>query len=130
MADQEPPPPAPGGASEKAPTTPAPRDAAAAAGGAAGDLESAAIWGGVEDAMDAELAELTTEQLRNRLRIAGDNIRALKSEIQTSGTACDREAKRIAENNEKLKIYKVLPYLVANVVEVRARGAASWDFFL
>ena len=84
---------------------------------AAGGLESKEIWGS-EETFEASLEGLTTEQLRNRISILVSNTRILKSEESSTTQMMKTQEKHIRENEEKIKLYKVLPYLIGNVVEV------------
>lgn len=61
---------------------------------------------------------MTTEQIKNRVRILDSNIGVMNTEIHR----LDREKKvheaRLKDNGEKIKLNKQLPYLVSNIVEV------------
>ena len=84
----------------------------------AANLESKEIWG--DDGFEASFADLTAAQLRNRISILVGNTKALKSEENSVVTQMKTQDARIKENEEKIKLYKVLPYLIGNVIEVRA----------
>jgi hypothetical protein len=72
-----------------------------------------------------QLAELTTAQIQQRVRIMEGNIRALTVE----SSRLDHEKKvaeqRLKENHEKIRLNRQLPYLVSNVVEVSCTVAPS-----
>jgi 26S proteasome regulatory subunit T5 len=68
--------------------------------------------------VEDQLASKTTEQIENMTKMFETNIRVMKSEIQRLNHAQKSLNEKIAENNEKLKINKQLPYLVANCVEI------------
>lgn len=80
-------------------------------------LESAEIWG--DDALDPEILLMSNEELRQRIRLLDNDIRIMRSDIQRINHESNSQRERIKENNEKIKLNKQLPYLVANVVEVR-----------
>jgi 26S proteasome regulatory subunit T5 len=66
----------------------------------------------------AELEGLTNEEIRRRLSMLESNIRAMRSESQRLTHEQANLRTRIAENTDKIKLNKQLPYLVSNVVEV------------
>lgn len=68
--------------------------------------------------IESELADLTTEQISNRVSILENNVRAFGKEIQRHQQETSKLRGLINENNEKLKLSKQLPYLVSNIVEV------------
>lgn len=66
----------------------------------------------------AQILSLTTEQIRNRIRILESNISIMNSEMHR----LDRDRRvhdaRLKDNLEKIKLNRQLPYLVSNIVEV------------
>jgi hypothetical protein len=88
---------------------------------ASGNLESKDIWGdGDGDAAgDGELAGLTAEEVRQRAAMTANNNRIARSDITSLDHLIREQTERIKDNNDKIKLNKQLPYLVANVVEVR-----------
>lgn len=87
--------------------TPAPADAAAAPASAAPTVE-----------IDPEIYTLTDAQVEHRISMLRNNVRVMRQEeARLRRTAAQLDAK-IRDNQEKLKLNKTLPYLVANVVEV------------
>ena len=110
-----------------------PPDKPAAAGGASASLSSssaaaAAAPGGLdgagvgftaaESALPDELAGLTTAQIRQRTAMLATNLRVLGNEQSRIREATKTAAAHLKENEEKIKLNKTLPYLVANVVEL------------
>ncbi|CEP02715.1 AAA+ ATPase domain-containing protein [Plasmodiophora brassicae] len=69
-------------------------------------------------ALEREIESKSTEQLESLSRMLDTNIRVMSSEV----TRLTHEKKtmdaKIADNHEKIKLNKQLPYLVANIVEV------------
>lgn len=101
------------------------------------DLEGADIWGdssapnnanennaanadasNQEDELDDETRNMTTNDLRQRIRLLDNDIRVMKSDVQRIAHESRTQKERIRENVEKVKMNKQLPYLVGNVVEV------------
>lgn len=54
------------------------------------------------------------------VRMLDNEIKAMKGEANRLTFEHNNVKDRIKENNEKIKLNKQLPYLVGNVVEVRA----------
>ena len=107
------------------------------------DLEGDDIWGGApaaapadgaaasgeeskaeeekqnEDSLeDDETRHMTISELRQRIHLLNNDIRVMKSDVQRITHESRGQRDRIKENQEKVKVNKQLPYLVANVVEV------------
>lgn len=61
---------------------------------------------------------MSSEELRQRIRLLDNEIRIMKSDIQSIDADSESQRKRIKENLDKIKLNKQLPYLVGNVVEV------------
>merc|ERR1719464_2371601 len=57
-------------------------------------------------------------QIRNRIDMTETNCRILKREVNVVNHDIRVVEKKIADNNEKIKLGKKLPYLIASVVEV------------
>jgi 26S proteasome regulatory subunit T5 len=95
--------------------------AGVAGAGTPGNLESREIWGDALDSLETELAELSTEQIRQRSSMLTNNMRVIQKELRNLDNQVRTQEGRIKENEEKIKLNKALPYLVANVVEVRMR---------
>jgi 26S proteasome regulatory subunit T5 len=70
------------------------------------------------DRINRELATLSDDDIRNRLKMLENNIRIMNNEH----TRLNNEKKNIElrkkENEEKIKLNKQLPFLVSNVVEI------------
>lgn len=62
--------------------------------------------------------QMSSEELRQRIRLLDNEIRIMKSDIQSIDADSESQRKRIKENLDKIKLNKQLPYLVGNVVEV------------
>ena len=98
------------------------------------DLEGDDIWGGDSapaaaaeggetkeaepDLEDDETRHMTVGELRQRIHLLNNDIRVMKSDVQRITHESRGQRDRIRENQEKVKLNKQLPYLVANVVEV------------
>ena len=103
------------------------------------DLEGDDIWGdgGNEEAKeetkeeapqeeeveDDETRHMTVGELRQRIHLIQNDIRVMKSDVQRITHDSRSQRERIRENQEKVKLNKQLPYLVANVVEILERLA-------
>lgn len=98
------------------------------------DLEGDDIWGdgGNEEAKEEtkeeapqeeeveeeETRHMTVGELRQRIHLIQNDIRVMKSDVQRITHDSRSQRERIRENQEKVKLNKQLPYLVANVVEI------------
>ncbi|EWM30258.1 26s protease regulatory subunit 6a-a [Nannochloropsis gaditana] len=71
-----------------------------------------------EEALDAEIMQMSSEEIRQRIRLLDNEIRIMKSDITSIDADSEGQRKRIKENLDKIKLNKQLPYLVGNVVEV------------
>lgn len=67
---------------------------------------------------DDETRHMTVGELRQRIHLLNNDIRIMKSDVQRITHESRGQRERIRENQEKVKLSKQLPYLVANVVEV------------
>ncbi len=72
----------------------------------------------IEDDFPAELASLNSSELDTRSRLLENDLRVMKSEIIRLQHEQASMAEQLADNVEKIKLNKQLPYLVANVVEL------------
>lgn len=101
----------------------------------ANDLEGDDIWGDGETAAAAPEAEeskqedevmmeeeetrhMSIGEIRQRIHLLNNDIRIMKSDVQRITHESRAQRDRIRENQEKVKLNKQLPYLVANVVEI------------
>ena len=83
------------------------------------DLEGDDIWGDeAKDEEDDETRHMSVSELRQRIHLLNNDIRIMKSDVQRITHESRGQRERIRENQEKVKINKQLPYLVANVVEI------------
>ena len=97
-------------------------------GAGSGDATAAAASGGTEQASaeqqpeetaeDDETRHMTIGELRQRIHLINNDIRVMKSDVQRINHESRGQRDRIRDNQEKVKLNKQLPYLVANVVEV------------
>mmetsp|Transcript_13172 Transcript_13172/g.23394 ORF Transcript_13172/g.23394 Transcript_13172/m.23394 type:complete len:442 (+) Transcript_13172:70-1395(+) len=83
-----------------------------------GSLEDDAIWGDQDDALDDEISAMSTEDLKQRLRLIENEIRVFSSEKQRLMHEEKSKLDMIKDNVEKVKLNKQLPYLVGNIVEL------------
>jgi len=67
---------------------------------------------------DDETMHMTVGELRQRIHLLNNDIRVMKSDVQRITHESRGQRDRIRENQEKVKLNKQLPYLVANVVEI------------
>ena len=84
-------------------------------------LDGSDIWGADALAMESELAELTTVQIQRRTEMQEGNARHNKATISRLQREIAERKEEVKDNMDKIKTNKVLPYLVANVVEVRSQ---------
>ena len=71
--------------------------------------------------MPVQVLSLTTEQIRNRVKILESNISFMNSEMGKLERDRKVHEARLKDNMEKIKLNKQLPFLVSNIVEVRPR---------
>jgi len=71
-------------------------------------------WDDIPD----EIMELDTEDILTRIRLIDNDIKVMRSEQLRLGHEQSVMKEKIRDNGEKIKQNKVLPYLVANVVEI------------
>ena len=91
-------------------------------------MEGDDIWGDGEskqgdaaadpDIEDDETRHMTIGELRQRIHLINNDIRIMKSDVQRIMHESRGQRDRIRDNQEKVKLNKQLPYLVANVVEI------------
>lgn len=68
--------------------------------------------------LDAEILDLSTDDIITRNRLLENDIRVMKSEILRLQHEASSMKERLQDNLEKIKLNKQLPYLVANIVEI------------
>ena len=81
------------------------------------------------DLEDDETRHMTIGELRQRIHLINNDIRVMKSDVQRITHDSRGQRERIRENQEKVKLNKQLPYLVANVVEVLEPDAEDGTCF-
>ena len=91
---------------------------AVAAAAAAAEPAAAAEQQQEDPAEDDETRTMTNSELRQRIHLLSSDIRVMKSDVQRITHESRGQRDRIRENQEKVKLNKQLPYLVANVVEI------------
>jgi ATP-dependent 26S proteasome regulatory subunit len=67
---------------------------------------------------DDETRHMSIGELRQRIHLINNDIRVMKSDVQRITHESRAQRERIKENQDKVKLNKQLPYLVANVVEI------------
>lgn len=67
---------------------------------------------------DDDTQRMSIADLRQRIHLLDNDIRVMKSDIQRISHESRAQKERIRENQEKVKVNKKMPYLVANVVEI------------
>lgn len=65
-----------------------------------------------------DLNSLTNEELADRLQMINDQIMFSKSELNVVEYEIEKIGKKVAENKEKVKVSRMLPYMCANICEV------------
>lgn len=93
-----------------------------------GDAASAAAAEPEPDPEDEETRDMSNGELRQRIHLLSNDIRVMKSDVQRITHESRGQRDRIRENQEKVKINKQLPYLVANVVEILEPDAEDGEF--
>lgn len=66
----------------------------------------------------AEVADLTVNEILNRIRIYENNVRIMKQEEAQAREELRNYERQIADNDRKLEMSRQLPYLVSTIVEV------------
>jgi 26S proteasome regulatory subunit T5 len=70
------------------------------------------------DIIDPEIFTMNTDDIVQRSRALENEVRILRSEALRINHEVQTMKDKIKENTEKVKINKVLPYLVSNIVEI------------
>lgn len=70
------------------------------------------------EVIDQEIFTMPTDDIIQRTRALENEVRILRSESLRIRNEVDTMEKKIKENKEKVKVSKVLPYLVSNIVEI------------
>lgn len=74
----------------------------------------------IDDAatIDADIINMSTDDIITRNRLLENDIRIMKSEILRLQHEASSMKERLQDNLEKIKLNKQLPYLVSNIVEI------------
>lgn len=105
-----------------------------AGGGASGTAEESKAADGEENAPmeddleDDDTRHMSISELKQRIHLINNDIRVMRSDVQRITHESRGQRDRIRENQEKVKVNKQLPYLVANVVEVLEPDAEDGTF--
>jgi len=83
-----------------------------------------------ESLEDDDTRHMSITELRQRIHLINNDIRVMKSDVQRISHESRGQRDRIKENQERVKLNKQLPYLVANVVEVLEPDAEDGKFVL
>eukprot|EP00753_Platysulcus_tardus_P018597 PLAT6951.1.p2 GENE.PLAT6951.1~~PLAT6951.1.p2 ORF type:complete len:426 (+),score=232.71 PLAT6951.1:72-1349(+) len=67
---------------------------------------------------EREMLEMSSDEIRTRIRMLENDIRVMRSDITRINHDAATQKEKIKENKEKIKLNRVLPYLVGNVVEL------------
>ena len=77
----------------------------------------AEVWGEAE-ALEASMAVMSNDELRQQTRALDNEIRIMRSDMNRIRHESTQQTAHIKDNKDKIKLNKQLPYLVANVVEI------------
>lgn len=80
-------------------------------------MEAEALWGS-DDNVANDVRRMTPVELQQRIRLIDTEIRAMHQQCNRLQHEITNVNERVKENQEKIKLNKQLPYLIANVVEV------------
>jgi len=81
------------------------------------ELESQ-VFGDEEDALEAELVGMSNDEIRQRIRAFDNEVRIMRSDMNRIKHEEKEQKAHVKDSREKVKMNKVLPYLVANVIEI------------
>lgn len=79
-------------------------------------MEAEGLWG--SDTISDDVRRMTPAELQQRIHLVENEIRVMRQQHARLQHEMTNVNERIKENNEKIKLNKQLPYLVANVVEI------------
>jgi len=82
----------------------------------ASELE-AEVWGEAE-ALEASMAVMSNDELRQATRALDNEIRIMRSDMNRIRHETNQQKAHVKDNKDKIKLNKTLPYLVANVIEI------------
>lgn len=83
----------------------------------AANLE-AEIWGEHKEGMEEDIESLSLEELKIRTKRFENEANTMKREVHVLRDRIRNQSEHVKDNKEKIKLNKVLPYLVSNVVEI------------
>jgi 26S proteasome regulatory subunit T5 len=84
----------------------------------AAEMESTVFGDGQVDDFAEEVAMLSNEDLKQRIKALDNEVRIMKSDIGRIKHESAQQTAHIKDNKEKIKLNKTLPYLSANVIEI------------
>lgn len=76
------------------------------------------VDGDIEDQVMSDIKRMSTDEIQARARLLDNEIKIMRSDIMRIQHELQTQKDKIKENNEKIKVNKTLPYLVANVIEI------------
>lgn len=65
-----------------------------------------------------EVHRMSTDEIVSRTRLLDNEVKIMKSESMRISHELQAQKEKIKDNTEKIKVNKVLPYLVSNVIEL------------
>lgn len=68
--------------------------------------------------MAEDVLQMTTEEIIGRTRLLDNEIKIMRSECNRIHHDIQTKTEKIKENNDKIKVNKTLPWLLANVIEI------------
>lgn len=77
-------------------------------------------WGSEMAALEADLASKTVDEIQQLKGMLEGELRVMTSNVNHMKLRMRKHEAMVKENDEKIKLNCQLPYLVANVAEVRA----------
>ena len=82
----------------------------------ASELE-AEVWGEAE-ALESSMAGMSNDELKQATRALDNEIRIMRSDMNRIRHETNQQKGHVKDNKDKIKLNKMLPYLVANVIEI------------
>jgi len=80
-------------------------------------LDSADIWG-EDDIMTDDIKRMSIDEIQQRIRLLDNDVRIMKQEHGRLMHEFGNIQEKTKENNDKIKLNRQLPHLVANVAEI------------
>ena len=100
------------------PAAGAPAAEEASGGAPAADAMDTDIFGDAEDDLGEDIARADADEIVQRTRMLENEIKVLRNETARLSHEAMMQKEKIHENQDKIKLNKQLPYLVANIVEL------------